>query len=258
MSVREGLKKAGRGIVDLIFPPRCPVCGRIMERKSRSDALCDDCFAVYLKERVEKCTRCGMPYDVCFCTPDGFVPEVLVYGVPYDSTLPVTKSLVLSMKRRRNVPAARLLASATVKKAMRVGGIPKDAIVSFVPRSPEKKRKYGTDQAEELAAEVCSFAGLDGPVKLIKHRSFTKEQKTLGATGRAKNARTSYAPVKGCGKKIDGRCVLLVDDVVTTGATLNACAGILTRCGAAGVICLAAARRDDHGRQSGQTPETPD
>ena len=254
----EKIKKASDGILDLIFPPRCVVCGRVMERGGRSDALCGDCYTVYLRERIEKCTRCGMPYDVCFCTPDGFETDVLVYAVPYDITLPVTKSLVLSMKRRRNLPAARFLASAAVKKALRVGGIPNDAVVTYVPRSPEKKRRYGTDQAEELAAAVCSFAAIGAPVKLIKHRNFTREQKTLGAYGRAQNALTSFAPVRGCEKKIGGKCVVLIDDVVTTGATMNACAGILKDCGAAGVICIAAARRDDHGRQSGATDETQD
>ncbi len=237
-----------KSFLRFLFPPKCVNCGRIIGDDGSDDILCGDCHNAFLREKLEKCTKCGRTYDVCFCSPDGFLPETIIYALPYDKVLPVSRGIVLSVKRRRNTPATVFLARTIVRKAERLGGIPDDAVVTFVPRSPEKKRKYGTDQAEELAEAICKAAGIEKPLILLRHISFSSEQKKLGASGRAENARRSFRETEYAAKAA-GRCVLLVDDIVTTGATVNACTEIIKRSGATRVICLAAARRDDHGRQ---------
>jgi ComF family protein len=211
-----------------------------LPRLSESRALCDACLSRFRDEEDVGCTVCGCTYAECQCRPKDFLPDELVFALPYNRREGICRKLILSCKNRKNRAAMDEIADLTVSAAKKRGILEEDALLTYVPRSPEKEMHTGVDQAEELAKAVASRTGL--PLyHLLGHRFFGKEQKNLSADERGEAASGAYYLRSG-GEAIAGRTVILVDDVVTSGATANACAVCLKEGGAARVICLAAAR----------------
>lgn len=117
-------------------------------------------------------------------------------------------------------------------------GFAADAVVP-VPLYPLRQRERGYNQAEVIAHPLARRLGL--PLELLLVRTKPRPEKLLLSRGeRWKSVRGAYEIIPG--KRVDKRRILLVDDVFTTGATLDACARALRQCGAAGVWGLTVAR----------------
>ncbi len=101
-------------------------------------------------------------------------------------------------------------------------------------------RKF--NQSAELARHLAMLSGTSYAPDLIRRKRRTQSQAGLRAKARAKNVRGAFAVSKKAARRIAGKRVLLIDDVMTTGATLNACAGVLFWAGASGVDVLTLAR----------------
>ena len=249
-----------RTIRDLFFPPRCAVCGEIVADPGRREerCLCDSCLIRYRREVAAGCAVCGRPYALCRCRPKDFLPDDLVFAIPYDKADGVCRKLILGCKNRKNADVTEELARRAVEAAELRGILAPDRLITFVPRAPDNKRRSGMDQAELLAGEIARLTGLPFRPLLIRGASGV-EQKRLSAAERAENVAAAYALTPGAAETVGGRTVLLVDDVVTTGATANACAALLKKAGAASVVCLAAARTVKSYREAMRTyPETPE
>ncbi|MBO4770613.1 MAG: ComF family protein [Clostridia bacterium] len=230
---------------DWFFPPKCVSCGQVISDPDSSRVFCRVCLSRYYEEINSPCSFCGKTYVECCCRPAGFLPDGFVYALPYDREMRACSSLILFSKSRKNGDVIGFTAECCVRKARRLAGIPEDAVLTYVPRLPEKVRKYGIDQAEELAREIGARLSIE-TVRTVRHRSGSAEQKKLGAADRTGNAEKSYVPVGNLGKLIAGKTVIIVDDIVTTGSTVNACTRILRSAGAEKIICLSAAKRDRH------------
>jgi len=109
-----------------------------------------------------------------------------------------------------------------------------------VPLHPERQRERGFNQAELLAREVAARLGLPLEPRAVERRKPRPPKLKLSRHERWQAARGAYAAAPG--RRFDNRRVLLVDDVFTTGATLDACAQALHEAGAAHVIALTVAR----------------
>ena len=122
--------------------------------------------------------------------------------------------------------------------------------VTFCPRRRSARRKYGLDQSEQLARRLAALGGA-GFETLLERRRFAvdREQKRLTAAERLQNSSRAVCLTK-AGQKSAGRRVILVDDVVTTGATFAACADLLRGAGVQLVIgaCLAVAVKKPRGK----------
>jgi ComF family protein len=108
-----------------------------------------------------------------------------------------------------------------------------------VPASPDRIRERGYDQATLLASAASRRLGLP-VVQALERLRATTAQASLDQTARAANLQGAFR--HRAGQVVAGRWVVLVDDVVTTGATLGACAGVLVEAGAAAVSAIAVAR----------------
>jgi len=138
-------------------------------------------------------------------------------------------------ERRLSEPLAEALA-ARWRQAGRGGDL-----VTWVPVHPSRRRERGFDQAEELARRMARL--LERPVHAcLQRRQRTVAQHGLGEADRADNIADAFVVAANVAGLVAGRWIVVVDDIVTTGATLSGCADALLRAGALAVSAVAVAR----------------
>lgn len=214
-----------RALLDLILPPVCPGCRR------EGLVLCGACRGPFERRRDEPP---GMPLGL----PASLPAELLqlewcaVFGGPVRAAL---HALKYAGERRLASPLAEALAERW-KRAGRGGDL-----VAWVPVHRTRRRERGFDQAEDLARGMARL--LDLPVAgCLERQRQTTAQHALGQAARLGNTSGAFT-VSAAGRSlVGGRWVLLVDDVITTGATLAGCAEALLEAGAAAVSAITVAR----------------
>lgn len=225
----------------LFFPPSCIYCGKLLP--AGEAGLCDRCMALFEAEQQDLCTICGARQRDCQCYA-GSISQRHVASY----RLPVTRRLILSQKDQKLRAAAAFLGHELANRLRREPGLLSDgALITNVPRHPKTARLTGTDQAKELAKVLAKELSLP-LLPLLQHKKKVpvKPQKYLDAAGRRRAAEQRYRFDREHyrNKDLFGKTVLLVDDVITTGATVSACAELLYRHGAALVVAVAPARAD--------------
>lgn len=217
----------------------CDGCGlEVFEYPEKR--LCEECERALLRVEKHVCPKCGrrsIAEGVCL-TCKRRMPEFTVGISPF-----VYEGLSASLVNRfkngerylRDFFAEEMV--KTLRERLKESEI-ENMIVTFVPASEEKRQKRGYDQAEELAIVVAEQMGLelDGEI-LVKTRE-TGEQKLLTAKERAENLKGSFRVHKRT--LVNGRSVLLIDDIMTTGSTGSECARVLKNAGASKVVFLTA------------------
>lgn len=207
---------------DLLFPPKCAFCGRLMDRQG--DGVCPRCGAdLPYREGEARLRRIGEGRFPCAVALyyDGMVED----GV---------RALKFGGRPWRAEVFARYVARA-VREAL-PGAF--DAL-TYVPVSPLRNFTRGYDQARLLAEEAGRLLGLEAEPVLRKKRHNRAQSSLTDPAERAENVRGVYdVPHPG---RVRGRRFLLVDDVCTTGSTLSACAQALLEAGAASAACAALA-----------------
>ncbi len=223
------------GVTSLLYPGRavCIACGALRVDHDRWP-LCADCARALTPLAPPFCPVCGRPGWVMECPdcvtrpPDALDGRAAAFA--YEKT---ARTLVRALKYHAVVPAAGALADGmlTVLPRGRYG-----ALVP-VPLYRTRERRRGFNQADALCRELSRETGL--PVlKAVARERNTRTQTRLSREGRAENVRGAFrvcAPVTGLS-------LLLIDDVLTTGATALACAEALKEAGARRVFLLTAAR----------------
>ncbi len=227
-----------RGLLDFLFPPFCFSCGEVIAHNAANKALCEKCFAKWLEEKDSVCEGCWQKQINCTCMPKalGKSAKKAIHLVPYGIEDGVGGRLVLEAKDHHYEYLFDFLSTElthTVRTKFPEGGF--DGL-TFVPRSKKKIRETGVDQSKELARETAKKLGIDS-FDAFGHRG-TRQQKKLGAEERFQNAEETYFLKNGVKKHIRGRNLLLVDDVLTTGASTGACSMLLKKAGAKSVTVL--------------------
>ena len=215
-----------------LLPPRCLVCD---EAGSRGQDLCVACRGAMPFNRVA-CRRCALPLPAhgtcgpCLRSPPPFAASTaaLVYRFPADQLLP-------RFKFHGDLAAGRLLSQLMVEA---LAEVPRPGALVPVPLHPSRLRQRGYDQALELARPLARAFGLPLCSESLQRVRLTAPQSELDAASRRHNVRSAFA-ARGAG--LPGH-VALVDDVMTTGATLAECARALQRAGVSRVDVWVAAR----------------
>ena len=193
--------------------------------------LCARCRAP-LRRRMEEPP--GVPLGLPASLPPGILQLewCAAYSGPVRASLQAFK---YGGARRLREPLAVALADR-----WRVAGRGGD-VLTWVPVHTSRRRERGFDQAEELARTMAGRLGLPA-VRCLERRQRTAAQHALGQAQRASNTAGAFIAVPGAEPRIAGRWMLVVDDIMTTGATLAGCAGALLEAGAAAVSAATVAR----------------
>lgn len=239
---RRLLRSAGARAIDAVLPPRCLRCGVTVDTVG---ALCPDCWGMMAFLGAPLCACCGYPFEfemgegaLCAaCTRDHPAFDRARAVLRYDDS---SRDLVLAFKhadRTDGAPAyGRWLARAGAELT------PAAEIVAPVPLHWTRLFVRRYNQAALLALAVARQAQVPAIPDLLVRRRRTPSQGRLSAAGRARNVAGAFAVSPRHRAAVSGRRVLLVDDVLTTGATAEACARALRRGGAAAVDVLTLAR----------------
>jgi len=228
--------------LDLLLPPHCLRCARQLAEPGR---LCPDCWQSIHFISAPFCRCCGFPFEfdeggdrlcaACTAMPPRYDRARAV--MRYDDN---SRPLVLGFKHGDRTEAARAFGRWMVQS----GGELLDGIDCVIPvplhRWRLARRRY--NQSALLAQAVAEHCRRPVFVDLLVRRRHTPTQGGLSVAARQRNVRGAFDVRVGTGDRLDGARVLLVDDVLTTGATAEACARTLRRAGAATVEVLILAR----------------
>jgi ComF family protein len=237
------LRQVGRIIVDAVLPPRCLACGEIV---GEPDSLCGSCWAAITFFAPPWCAVCGLPFPhpmgaaaLCgACARRRPSWDRARAVLRYDKN---SRQLLLAFKHGDRTH----LAGAFGRWMHRAGGEVLDGVDLLVPVPLHWTRLFRRrfNQAALLAQAIHAAGGPPVAADWLVRRRRTPSQGLLGPAARARNVRGAFALRRGCDVK--GKRIVLIDDVLTTGATAEECARVLRRRGAAflGVLTLARAVR---------------
>jgi ComF family protein len=228
-------------VIDLVFPPRCPLCG---EGLAVQAGLCASCWGELAIPGEPSCASCQRPFaegtpDGSLCAPCLAEPprhDGIAAGTLYNDA---SRRLVLAFKHGRRIALAPLLGRFV---AARLPQINPAWIVVPVPLHRWRLWRRGFNQAALLGREVTRQ---NGAVLLVDALLRRKATPMLGGLGRKARARALSGSISVNPKRaamLKGASVVLVDDVLTSGATSDACVSALKRAGAERVVIACFAR----------------
>jgi ComF family protein len=231
--VKTSIQKALSTVTDLLFPPRCVHCS------SNGSLFCARCVADSpLLAEITTCRRCALPApgdicDACFTKPPPLDLSLAVFA--YDSPI---RDAVTAFKYN-DIRALAPVLAGFMNERLPERVKQEVSVVIPVPMAAARLRSRGYNQAELLARRLCNASLMDMASGLLTRANSTNQQAHAGSLEqRAENVKEAFT----ASSDAEDLRILLVDDVMTTGSTLNACARALKTAGAVWVGALVLAR----------------
>ncbi len=229
LKFKKAVKRIFEKIKQLLYPPVCPLCEEVLlGGKTR---ICDDCRKKISYPTEPLCLKCGKEIDDTeaeYCRDCLDKPKSFVKGFPamvYKE--PVRRSIV-KFKYQNRSSYADCFAQEIIKTHGReILDISPDVLIP-VPVHKKKLEKRGYNQAEVLAKSLGNYLNIPVDSGILKRTVNTIPQKLLSDEERQKNLEKAFISNK---KQVQYRCAMLVDDIYTTGATVESCTKALKSAG---------------------------
>lgn len=225
-----------KNIQDWLFPGNCRLCSA---RTPAGQPLCAGCAAA-LPRITSACPRCAAPLAAASTTACGTCQQQRLH---FDATQalfhyqPPVDRLIQHLKYHRQLSLARVL-GRLLTEHLRTGTIPWPDMLVPVPLHRTRLRERGYNQSLELARVIAQQLGLPLATRAVRRVRATSSQTTLTSGERRRNVRNAFHTMV----NFSGKRVAIIDDVMTSGHTVNALAKCLRRAGAIGVVVWVVAR----------------
>lgn len=232
-------RDAFRPLVEFIYPPLCFVCeSRLPDGRSRVCSTCwsdirpvlpDDQLFREMQERLTQSTTSQVPHllSLFHFEKDGTLQSI-IHQLKYDGMTVL------------GIELGRLLGE---KLMTQFAGYSIHGIVP-VPLHPAKLRERGYNQSEQVARGIKEVIDIPVFASLLRRKKYTASQTKLTAMERKMNVGDAFIVNTRDLAAVEGKTLVLVDDVITTGATIEACASALLKTGSAKVIAASVALAD--------------
>jgi ComF family protein len=229
-------------VLDFVFPPRCPLCGAGVAAQV---GLCAGCWSTLAIPGDPSCVLCSRPFGngimagstcgPCIAAPPrhGGIAAATLYN-------DASRKLVVALKHGSRLGLAPLMAQLMAARLQREGE--EDRLLVPVPLHRWRLWRRGYNQAGVLAHELSRITGIGLSVDALQRRKATA---SLGGLGRLARRRELSGAIRVSVQGqtcVRGKAVILVDDVLTSGATSEACVSALLRAGATSVTISCFAR----------------
>ena len=199
-------------IIDILFPKICVGCGK------EGNYICEKC-SLFLSEATSIFARGNLREVISVWEYEGLIKKIIL-RIKYDGIFDTINELVKKVFERREPY------------------IPEDMVITFVPMFKKKEKRKGSNQAELIARKVGEITGRE-VLPLLEKIKDTPSQTELDKKERVKNVKNSFQMKKGASCPRD---ILIVDDVWTSGATMEECARVLRKSGARNIRGFVLAR----------------
>jgi len=230
------------GFADLVFPSNiyCICCGNLIN-DSRPYALCDSCVRTLNWANSRTCEKCGKilgdGYEYDLCTDCCTLEHSFEKGFACVEYGRVERDLILNFKYKDKAYLGHKMAEIMVDRII-AEDLQFDLILP-VPMFKKKERKRGYNQAVVLAKDIAVRMEKPFSKKLLLRMIDTEPMNSLGAEERRGNIRKAFTIREGWDIMLQGKAVLLVDDIYTTGSTMDACSDVLLSAGVSKVYVFA-------------------
>ena len=228
--------------------PKCVCCTEKLDIDDR--ALCKSCLSEYERTKDRQCSVCFKNLNECKCTNDYLdahmvhkVVKLFRYKPSEDPNIRVAANeLIYNVKRVARRDLIDLI-SDELSEAIKNSVDPSKYVITNVPRKPGRIVEYGIDHAAEIAKAVAKKLKIEYVRVLKSNAKFA--QKKLRGEARLKNARFDYLKRA---DSVEGKRVLLLDDIITTGSSMGSAAMLIRGVGAKEVVgvCMAITYKDKY------------
>jgi ComF family protein len=236
------LAEGGGWLLDLLYPPLCLGCDKAVVH---ADALCPDCFRSLRPITAPLCPVLGLPFEASL-GPEARSAEAIADPPPFDRARSavlyndVARALVSRLKYGDRPEIARFCARLIAQAGHELWG--DDAVLVPVPlhRTRQFSRRY--NQSTELARALSRITGIPSDPALVMRRKKTRQQVGLSGGARQRNVADAFQARADLALRLKGRRAIIVDDVMTTGATVKSVTRALRAGGAERVDVVTFAR----------------
>ncbi|WP_293779958.1 phosphoribosyltransferase family protein [uncultured Oxalicibacterium sp.] len=224
-----------------LIPSTCALCS-----SEGCNLLCTACEQRFFTQPCPRCPQCGLQTNAadqhracghCLKT----LPDYDATIVATDYVAPIDQA-ILALKFGHRLAIAPLLARLLHDALLRTPNLALPDVLIAVPLSPQRLAERGFNQSLEIARPLARATGMLLDTHLLQRTRDTAMQTSLPLAERQRNMRHAFVPDARSVERIRGRHIAVLDDVLTTGSTLNAIAGVLKRHGAQRVTNLVVAR----------------
>lgn len=237
----ENLKKVKETILELIYPSKCPFCGEIVsagkKHSTEHNGICKACREKLPYIGEVRCMCCGKPLtdpaeEYCYdCTRQ---KHLFADGKSLWVHKDAVENAVYAMKYQNRRIYGQTFGKEMAEHFLSYLWERKITLIVPVPLHSRRKRKRGFNQAEIVAKVLSENTGIAMDAGAVKRIKATSPQKELGDKGRKRNIRGAFAVQK----NVKGENIVLIDDIYTTGSTLDEAARVLKKAGAENVYFL--------------------
>lgn len=228
-------------LLEALYPPTCPICDIVVEKPA---AICPDCRKKLHYIHSPRCLKCGKPVEaeeteLCFdCQRK---PHEFYQGAALWTYTEETRQSIYRFKYENCRIYSEVYGEELVKHLGSLVELWKGEALIPVPIHARKQRQRGFNQAQLLAEAAGRALNLPVDAQLLKRSRYTRPQKELDDSQRRKNLEKAFIIEKNV---VQYKRIILVDDIYTTGATIDACARALKEKGVERVyfLCLCIGR----------------